>query len=124
MIHSWKFRYVAVGSVMLPGLVLAASMFRSGETFQELLKWLPINWGLLTLPQLFVIVLAIAFPKATKAFATRALLLLSALFLVFSYVTSLDPNGPMLWIFYFSLSILLLVVLSLLPSSRENPRGL
>ena len=34
------------------------------------------------------------------------------------------PNGPMLWIFYFSLSILLLVVLSLLPSSRENPRGL
>ena len=124
MVHSSKFNYVAAGAVMLPGLVLAVETVRSGETFREFNWLLALNWGLLILPQLFVIVLAIIFPKTQSGFATRALIVLSALFLIFAYITSLDPNGPMLWIFYFGLSVVLLPALALFPSPRANTRRL
>jgi len=118
-----KFTCVAIGAILLPGVVIAVSLLRSGERFRDLIEWLPLNWATLVLPQLFVIAVAIFFPQLRKL-ATRALILLTVLFLLFSYITSLDPNGPMLWVFYFGLCVLSLVILALFPSSRENTRGL
>jgi hypothetical protein len=124
MINRLKFAYVAIAAVLLPGVVVALSLLRTGESFRGLIDWLPLNWAALAVPQLLVIALAILFPQLRRKYATRALILLTILFLLFTYITSLDPNGPMLWVFYFGFSVLLLVVLALLPSSGENARGL
>jgi hypothetical protein len=123
MINQLKFAYVAIAAVLLPGVVVAVSLLRSGESLRGLVEWLPLNWATLVVPQLFVIALAISFPKLRRKFATRALILLTILFLLFSYVTSLDANGPMLWIFYFGSSVFLLAVLALLLPWRENARA-
>jgi hypothetical protein len=119
-----KFAYVAIAAVLLPGVVVAVSLLRSGESFQGLVEWLPLNWASVAAPQLFVVAFAIFFPQLRRKFATRALILLTVLFLLFAYVTSLDANGPMLWAFYFGLSVLLLSVLALLPSSGKSAREL
>jgi hypothetical protein len=107
-----RLAYVATGALLLPSVVISMPLLRSGE-----LLYLSANWAILVLPQLLVVVLAACFPRLRKRFAPRALILVSALFLLFSYVTSLDPNGAMLWVFYFASSILLLVVLAAVPSS-------
>ncbi|MBD8897349.1 hypothetical protein [Rhodanobacter sp. DHG33] len=111
-----KFAWIAIAALLLPGIVTAVSLLRSGESFQELIEWLPSNWAMVALPQIFVVILARLFPRLRSRFATRALILLTVLFLLFAYITSFDANGALLWIFYFVLSILLLVVLALLPS--------
>jgi hypothetical protein len=124
MINPLKFPYVAIAAVMLPGVVVGVSLLRSGESFRGLIEWVPLNWATVAVPQLFVIAVAILFPQLRRRFATRALVLQTILFLIFWYITSLDPNGPMLWVFYFGFSVLLLMVLALLPSSTENAREL
>ncbi len=111
-----KFAYVAIAAVLLPGVVTAVSLLRSGETFHGLVEWLPSNWAIVVVPQMFVVILAIIVPRLRGKFATRALILLTVLFLLFAYITSLDSNGPLLWTFYFGLSIVLMIVLALLPS--------
>lgn len=110
-----RLAHVATAALVLPGILISISLLRSGETLLLLLA----NWAVLALPQLFVVILAVFFPCLRKQFAPRALILLTALFLIFSYVTSLDPNGSMLWVFYLLSSVLLLMVLSVLPSSRR-----
>jgi hypothetical protein len=76
---------------------------------------LPANWAILVLPQLVVIILAACFPGLRKRFAPRALILLTALFLLF--FISLDANGAMFWVFYLEVSVLLLIVLLVLRPS-------
>jgi len=114
-----RLAYIATGALLLPGVVIGISLLRSGGT----LLYLPANWATLVPPQMFVVILAARYPRLRKRFAPRALILLTALFLLFSYVTSLDPNGAMLWVFYFVSSVLLLIALSALPSSWAD-RGL
>jgi hypothetical protein len=59
-----------------------------------------------------------------RRLATRAQIGLSILVGLFLYVTSLDANGPMLWVFYLPLSaVLLLVVAFTLPSRVSMPAG-
>lgn len=93
---------------MLPGVVIGIAQLRSGDVSPYLLM---ANWAITVLPQALVAVLAIFFPQLRKKFAPRAFVLVTALFLLFYYVTSLGPNGAMLWVFYFGLSVLLLMAL-------------
>jgi hypothetical protein len=123
MIKPLKFAYVALAAVLLPGVVVAVSLLWSGESFRGLIDWLPVNWATVAAPQLFVVALAIFFPQLRSKFAARALILLTILFLMFWYMTSLDANGAMLWLFYWGFSVLLLMVLAVLPSSWGNARG-
>ena len=115
-----RLSYLATVTFLLPGVVIGISLLRSGDVSIYLFLG---NWAIIVLPQALVAILAVVFPQLRNKFAPRAFVLLTALFLLFSYVTSLDANGAMLWVFYFGLSVLLVIVLFALPP-YEKTRGL
>jgi hypothetical protein len=115
---------IAICALVLPAIFMAATNHDSGVTLREDLVLMLGNWLLIELPQLIVIVLATVFPRLRRQFAPRALLLLSVLLASFIFLTSLEANGPMFWVFYFPLSAVLMLVVGLTSTGKANAREL
>jgi hypothetical protein len=84
-------------------------------------------------PQLVVIGSALVFSSLRMQVATTALVSLSILLLVFCWITSLDANGAMLWMFYYPASAIIALVAWLFitlgvnrapPNKFERSRGI
>ena len=111
---SRKLLNIASSSLLIPGLVIGLSIFSSSHELGEVIKWLPVNWVIVALPQIFVVIIAILFPKIREKFVSLSLISLTVLFLLFAGITSLGANGSMLWVFYFGLSPLVLAIIAVL----------
>jgi hypothetical protein len=109
--------WVSVCALLLPFVIAT----RGSE------EYVMSYWIFAAAPQLVVIGLALVSPSLRTQFAAIALVLLSILLLAFLWIISLDANGPMLWMFYFPASaIVVLVVLGawLLLKRKGKSRGL
>lgn len=116
-----KFILISTVAVLLPGALIAKSILFAQSTTKEGAALIFMNWALIASPQLLVVGIALVFPSARGRFVARAQIGLSILVGLFLYITSLDANGPMLWVFYFPLSAVWLLVVALtLPSRRVN----
>jgi hypothetical protein len=88
-----------------------------------------INYGFMALPQIVVLVVALLVRSIRQRFAPVALLSLTALVVVFQCIISSASggNGPMLWAFYFPVSLVVLIavmlVLGRLRGSNNRWRG-
>jgi hypothetical protein len=119
-----KFILISIVAVLLPAALIAKSILFAQSTAKESAALFFMNWALMASPQLLVVGIALVFAAARGRFATRAQIGLSILVGLFLYVTSLDANGPMLWVFYLPLSALLLLVVAFtLPSRVSMPAG-
>src|SRR5215475_6008758 len=108
----------ALVALIVPGLLLIVGGMESGvfrdASLLENAQFTLLNWGTFIAPQLFVLILGYFFPDLRFHFAPWALIALTVLFTSFTVLLSLsrDPNSFMLMVFYFPLSVLVLLAVS------------
>jgi hypothetical protein len=112
-----RFAFVALAALLLPGaLILASDGFVIlAASSWDVVGFVLLNWALLVSPQLFVLLLALVFPRLRYRFAPIALAALTILVVLFEGVVFWfsDANGPMWFAFYFPLSLLALVLVAI-----------
>jgi len=117
MIKLSRFTLVTFVALLAPGVLLVASGGGSGFTTSvwESISLLLFNWALLVSPQMFVLALALFFPTLRRGFCVVALVSLTVLLVFFECLIFWfsDANGPMLFGFYFPLSLVVLFVVAI-----------
>jgi hypothetical protein len=114
MTKNRAFIWVSVCGISLPFLI-ATTTKSDAYVLSNLIS--------MAAPQRVVIGLALVFPSLRKQIATFALVSLSILLLGFCWITSLDANGAMLWMFYYPAGAIIALVGWLFFAFRRKPRG-
>jgi len=81
-----------------------------------------INYGFMSAPQILVLIVALVVPLLRQRFAPVALLSLTALVVLFQCIISSASggNGPMLWMFYLPVSLVVLIAVILVQGRRRG----
>jgi hypothetical protein len=122
-----RFAVVTFVALLVPGMLLVVSGDRTdfASSVWEGVSLILTNWAFLVSPQLFVLALAIFFPTLRRGYCVVALISLTVLLVFFEGLIFWfsDPNGPLLFGFYFPSSLVVLFVVAITSHRRLEMRN-